>query len=205
MSNIKAAIEQLRTGGMIIIQDDASRENEGDLVCVADACSATNINFMTTHGRGLICLALPYVKVEELQLPMQPVRGNNKFQTPFTVSIDAADNITTGISAAERALTIRTASATDCQISDLATPGHVFPLRAHPDGVLGRSGHTEASIAIMELAGLANSAVICEIMNIDGTMARDEDLQVFAARYQLPFITIEDIKLEFIKLSRMTV
>ena len=194
MNKMQQAIDKLIAGGIIIIQDDKSRENEGDLVCSAAHCSAENINFITQYARGVVCLALSYVKVQSLQLAMQPRRGANMFQTPFTVSIDAAKGITTGVSAAERALTIRTAAAENCRVEDLATPGHIFPLRAHPEGLVARSGHTEASIAIMELAGLSASAVVCEIMNLDGSMSRTVDLEKFSLEHDLPMVTVAEIK-----------
>jgi 3,4-dihydroxy 2-butanone 4-phosphate synthase/GTP cyclohydrolase II len=194
VNKVQQAIEKLKSGGIVIIQDSKSRENEGDLVCSAVNCSAENINFITKYARGVVCLALPYEKVQSLSLEMQPRRGDNLFQTPFTVSIDAAKGITTGVSAKERALTIKTAAAENCKIEDLATPGHVFPLRAHPDGLVARSGHTEASIAIMELAGLSASAVVCEIMNEDGSMSRTDDLEKFALKHNIPVVTVEEIK-----------
>jgi len=193
-NKIDLACQCLVQGGLVIIQDDASRENEGDLVCFAKNCTASNINFMITHGKGLICLPLPYDKVDQLNLPMQFVSGVNKFQTPFTVSIDASFGITTGISAHDRALTIRVATADNVSCADLSTPGHIFPLRSHKDGLLGRNGHTEASLALMELAGLDSCAVICEILNEDGTMARTADLLTLSTKFNLPFLTIAEIK-----------
>ena len=197
MSDISLAIKQLVSGGCIIIRDDQHRENEGDLVCAAYNCSAENINFMAVHGRGMICMPLSFDKVNQLELTLQPKRGSGLFQTAFTTSIDAAVGVTTGISAHERALTIRTAAKQDCLPEELATPGHVFPLRANKNGLLARKGHTEASLAIMQLAKLPDSAVVCEILNIDGSMARHDDLLLLADKFKLPFVSIEAIESAF--------
>jgi 3,4-dihydroxy 2-butanone 4-phosphate synthase / GTP cyclohydrolase II len=192
-STIENACKALQSNKMVIIQDDADRENEGDFVCHGATCSTEMVNFMAQFGRGLICLALPAEHIDQLQLPLQPVRGTSNFHSPFTVSIDAAFDVTTGISCHERAHTIRTAARSDCQPSELLTPGHIFPLRAHPKGLQARQGHTEASLALMQLAGLSLNAVICEILNSDGAPARGPDLKIFSETHLIPFVNIEQI------------
>ena len=198
MLNLNQAIKQLQSGGLVIIQDDKDRENEGDLVCNALLCSAENINFMISHGKGMVCLAMPYKKIQSLALNLQTKRGNNPFDSAFTDSIDAATGITTGISASDRAITIRTAAAEDCQPHALCTPGHIFPLQAHPEGLVKRQGHTEASVALMQLANLSESAVICEVLKKDGTMARTEALNVLSEQFSIPLLSIREIKHAFL-------
>jgi len=191
--SIERAIEHIRQGKMIILVDDEDRENEGDLALAAEHVSPEAINFMSKHGRGLVCLALTAERVEELGLPMMVERNTAPFQTAFTVSIEAKRGVTTGISAADRATTILTAIHPDTKPGDLARPGHVFPLRARPGGVLVRAGQTEGSVDLARLAGLIPSAVICEIMKDDGTMARVPDLAEFASRWGLCLVTIKDL------------
>ena len=190
---ISEALEDIRTGRCIILVDDEDRENEGDLVLAAELVTPDAINFMAKFGRGLICLALTPERVDELKLPPQAQENTATFGTAFTVSIDAAKDITTGISAADRATTIKLAVNPDAKAHDFARPGHVFPLKAHKGGVLRRAGQTEGSVDLAKLAGLSPAAVICEIMNDDGTMARVPHLLDFAKQHQLKIITVKDL------------
>ena len=193
LSTIEAAAEDIRDGKMIVIVDDEDRENEGDLVCAAEKVTPEIVNFMITHARGLICLPLTEERCDELNLPMQTSENTSGFGTAFTVSIEAKEGVTTGISAADRAKTILTAVNIDTKPFDLARPGHIFPLRAKRGGVLVRVGQTEASVDIARIAGLNPSAVICEIMNEDGTMARLPELEFFAAKHDLKIISVADL------------
>jgi 3,4-dihydroxy 2-butanone 4-phosphate synthase / GTP cyclohydrolase II len=188
-------LEDIRAGRMVILVDDESRENEGDLILPADFVTPQAINFMAKEARGLICLALTGQQIEKLQLPMmaQDERNGSPNKTAFTVSIEAASGVSTGISAADRAHTVRVAANPAAQASDVIIPGHIFPIRARDGGVLKRAGHTEASVDLCRLAGLNPSAVICEIMNEDGTMARWSDLKVFAEKFQIKIGSIEDL------------
>jgi len=188
-------IEDIRMGKMVILVDDEDRENEGDIVCAADFITPTMINFMASDARGLICLALSREQVERLQLPLM-VRDDENYtpnKTAFTVSIEASSGVSTGISAADRAHTIRVASHRNAKPSDIHTPGHVFPIKAQDGGVLKRAGHTEGSVDLARLAGHSSAAVICEVMNIDGTMARVPDLRAFAEKHGLKIGTIVDL------------
>jgi 3,4-dihydroxy 2-butanone 4-phosphate synthase/GTP cyclohydrolase II len=178
-ASIEAAAEDLRHGRLCIIVDDEDRENEGDLVCAAELVTPEIVNFMATHARGLICMPLTEKRCDELNLTMQVADNTSGFSTAFTVSIEARKGVTTGISAFDRAHTIRTAVNPQTRPQDLARPGHVFPLRARNGGVLVRPGQTEASVDLARIAGLSPAAVICEIMNADGTMARLPELRVF--------------------------
>jgi len=189
-NTIEDAIRDIKKGRFIILVDDEDRENEGDLVIAADKVTPQAINFMAKHARGLICLALTPERVEELQLPQQAVENTAAFGTAFTVSIDARKDITTGISAADRATTIHVAVDPRSKPTDLARPGHVFPLKAQQGGVLKRAGQTEGSVDLAKLAGLTPAGVICEIMNEDGTMARVPELTKFAKAHKLRMITI---------------
>jgi len=193
VSSIAAAIEDIKQGRMVILVDDEDRENEGDLTLAAEAATPENINFMAKYGRGLICLTLTPEKCEALGLrPM--VRDNTSpFETAFTVSIEAKRGVTTGISAADRAHTILTAVADTASAADLVSPGHIFPLRARPGGVLVRTGQTEGSVDLARLAGLKPAGVICEIMNDDGTMARMPELKKFAKEHGIKICTIADL------------
>ena len=188
---IDQAVKEIKRGQFVILVDDEDRENEGDLVMAAEKVTPQTINFMARHARGLICLALTPDRVEQLQLPQQAPENTATFGTAFTVSIDAKRDITTGISAADRATTIRVAIDPKTKPADLARPGHVFPLKAHKGGVLKRAGQTEGSVDLAKLAGLAPAAVICEIMNEDGTMARVPELTKFAKRHRLKMVTIK--------------
>lgn len=191
--SIPEAVDDVANGRFIILVDDEDRENEGDLVVAAEKVTPQAINFMAKNARGLICLALDPQRVEELQLPPQTAENTATFGTAFTVSIDARRGITTGISASDRATTIRTAIGPKCKPADLARPGHVFPLKAHKGGVLKRAGQTEGSVDLARLAGLQPGAVICEIMNDDGTMARVPELMEFARQHDIKIVTIKDL------------
>ncbi|MGZ3650577.1 MAG: bifunctional 3,4-dihydroxy-2-butanone-4-phosphate synthase/GTP cyclohydrolase II [Bdellovibrionota bacterium] len=193
MSTIQRALEQLKNGRMIVLVDDEDRENEGDLVLAAEFATPESVNFIARHGRGLICLALEAARVDELRLPMMAPLNRSPRQTAFTVSIEAREGISTGISAADRAHTIRVASDPLKSANDIVSPGHIFPLRAVDGGVLVRAGHTEGSVDLCRLAGLRSAAVICEIMNEDGTMSRMPDLEKFAAEHDLPILTIKEL------------
>jgi len=193
LSTIEEALDDIRKGKMIILVDDEDRENEGDLTMAAEKVTPEAINFMAKYGRGLICLTLTEERLNELRLPMMVSDNTSRFQTAFTVSIDARRGVTTGISAADRATTILTAIADHAKPEDLVSPGHIFPLRARNGGVLVRTGQTEGSVDLARLAGLKPFGVICEIMNEDGTMARMPDLQIFAERHGLKIITIADL------------
>lgn len=192
-SPIEEIIEEARNGRMFILVDDEDRENEGDLVIPAQMATPEAINFMAKYGRGLICLALSRERVEQLRLPLMPQQNASRLQTAFTVSIEARDGVTTGISAPDRARTIAIAIDASKGPDDIVTPGHVFPLMARDGGVLVRTGHTEAAVDIARLAGLNPSGVICEIMNDDGTMARRAELVSFAQRHGLKIATIADL------------
>lgn len=193
IANIKEVIEDLRQGKMIILVDDESRENEGDLTIAAEKVTPEAINFMAKYGRGLICLALSPEIVERLKLTPMAYDNRSPYNTAFTVSIEARQGVTTGISAADRAHTILTAVADDAKPDDLIQPGHVFPLRARRGGVLFRSGQTEGSVDLACIAGLKSAAVICEVMNDDGTMARMPDLEKFTKEHDLKIATVADI------------
>jgi len=193
LSTIEAAAEDIREGKMIIIVDDEDRENEGDLVCAAQKVTPEIINFMAVHGRGLICMPLTEERCDELHLYPQTTHNTSSMGTAFTTSIEAREGVTTGISAADRAKTILTAVADGAKPSDLARPGHVFPLRAKTGGVLVRVGQTEASVDIARIAGLKPAAVICEIMNDDGTMARMPELERFAEKHDIKIVSVAEL------------
>jgi 3,4-dihydroxy 2-butanone 4-phosphate synthase/GTP cyclohydrolase II len=193
ISNIKGALEDLKQGKMIILVDDEDRENEGDLTIAAEKVTPEAINFMAKHARGLICLSLHPDIVERLNLPLMVQDNKSRFQTAFTVSIEAKNGVTTGISAADRAHTILTAVADDAKPDDLVQPGHLFPLRSRRGGVLFRTGQTEGSVDLARLAGMKPAGVICEVMNEDGTMARRPDLDQFAKKHGLRIVTVADI------------
>jgi len=186
-------IAELRAGRIVILVDEEDRENEGDLVMAAEFVTPEAINFMVTHGRGLVCLTLTEERCRQLDLPLMASRNGTRFGTNFTVSIEAAEGVETGISAADRARTIRVAVARDARPADLVQPGHIFPVRAVPGGVLMRAGHTEAGCDLTAMAGLTPAAVICEILKPDGTMARLPDLVTFAREHGLKIGTIADL------------
>jgi 3,4-dihydroxy 2-butanone 4-phosphate synthase/GTP cyclohydrolase II len=192
-NSVEEAIEEIRQGRIIIVVDDEDRENEGDLTVAAAKVTPETINFMARHGRGLICLAMMGERLDDLHIPMMVGENTSKFGTAFTVSIEARHGVTTGISAADRATTILTAINPRTLPSDLARPGHVFPLRARSGGVLMRAGQTEASVDLARLAGLYPAGVICEVMNEDGTMARVPELMLVARRHDLKIVTVADI------------
>ncbi len=193
LATIEEAIDDIRRGRMVILMDDKDRENEGDLCMAAEKVTPEAINFMATHGRGLICLPLTEERVRHLGIAMMVSDNTSPFGTAFTVSIDSASGITTGISAADRAKTILDAIADDAKPQDLVTPGHIFPLRARNGGVLVRAGQTEGSVDLARLAGLKPAGVICEIMKDDGTMARQPDLMRFAKKHKLKVVTNADL------------
>jgi len=193
LNTIEEAAADIAAGKMIIIVDDEDRENEGDLVCAAEKTTPEIVNFMITHARGLICLPLTEERCDELQLPPQTAENTSSMGTAFTISIEARTGVTTGISAADRARTILTAVNPDSKPSDLARPGHIFPLRAKRGGVLVRVGQTEASVDIARIAGCYPAGVVCEIMNDDGTMARMPELEVFAEKHDLKIISVADL------------
>ncbi len=193
ISSTEEIIEDARNGRMFILVDHEDRENEGDLVIPAQMCTPNAINFMATHGRGLICLSMPAARVDALGLPLMSAKNSSRHETAFTMSIEAREGVTTGISAADRALTVSVAIDPTKGPQDIATPGHIFPLRARDGGVLVRAGHTEAAVDVSRLAGLNPSGVICEIMNDDGTMARLPDLITFAQKHGLKIGTISDL------------
>jgi len=192
-NTIQEAVEDLKQGKMIILVDDANRENEGDITLAAEMVTPETINFMLTHARGIICLSIDAERAEALDLyPMVPNNTSN-FQTPFTVSIDAREGITTGVSSKDRAATILTAISDKAKASDLVRPGHIFPLKAQRGGVLVRTGHTEGAVDLMRIAGVKPASVICEIMTEDGNMAKLPDLKKFAEKHHLKICTIADI------------
>jgi len=202
-SSIKEIIKDAKKGKMFIVVDNKDRENEGDLVVPASKVNSKKINFMAKHGRGLICLALTQQKVKKLKLPLMSSINKSRTQTAFTISIEAKRGVTTGISAHDRAKTIKVAIQPNSSKKDIVSPGHVFPLIAKNGGVLERAGHTEASVDISKLAKLNPSAVICEVMNEDGTMARYKDLIPFAKKHRLKIAKIEDLISHRLKNERL--
>jgi len=192
-ATIEEILEDYKQGKMIILMDDEDRENEGDLIIPAATCTKEDINFMATHGRGLICLTLTQERCKQLNLPLMVAQNNDVNGTNFTVSIEAVEGVTTGISAADRAKTVLDAVAKDATAADIVQPGHIFPLMAQPGGVLIRAGHTEAGCDLARLAGYEPASVIVEILNEDGTMARRDDLEVFAKKHDIRWGTIEDL------------
>ena len=192
-NTVEEALADLRAGKIILVTDDPDRENEGDFICAAQFATTENINFMATHGKGLICMPMSAEFVEKLQIPQMVSKNTDNHETAFTVSIDAA-NTTTGISAAERSVTAMACVAEDAKPSDFRRPGHMFPLLAKPNGVLEREGHTEATVDLCRLAGLKACGLCCEIMREDGTMMRTPELMELAKRFGLTFITIKDLQ-----------
>jgi 3,4-dihydroxy 2-butanone 4-phosphate synthase/GTP cyclohydrolase II len=191
--SVEQALENVKAGRLIIIVDDEDRENEGDLMVAAEKITPEIINFMTRHGRGLICLPLTHQRMGELDLPLMVSENTARFQTAFTVSIDATEGVTTGISAYDRAKTVLAAIDPKTRPADLARPGHVFPLQAREGGVLARAGQTEASVDLARMAGMTPAGVICEIMNEDGTMSHMPQLEEFGKAFDIPILTIADI------------
>ncbi|OAN14321.1 3,4-dihydroxy-2-butanone-4-phosphate synthase [Photobacterium jeanii] len=193
LSSAKEIIDDIRQGKLVILMDDEDRENEGDLIIAAEKVTPEAINFMATYGRGLICLTLTQKRCQQLNLPLMVQENTEQFSTNFTVSIEAAEGVTTGISAADRSRTVQAAVAENATAADIVMPGHIFPLMAQPGGVLTRAGHTEAGCDVARLAGLEPSSVIVEILNEDGTMARRPQLEVFAEKHGLKLGTIADL------------
>jgi 3,4-dihydroxy 2-butanone 4-phosphate synthase/GTP cyclohydrolase II len=192
-ASVETALGHIAEGRMVVLVDDEDRENEGDIVVAAEHCRADHVNFMCTHGRGLVCLALTPERVAALRLPMMVPTDSGHMGTAFTVSIEARRGVSTGISASDRAHTIQVAVDPRAGAEDIVSPGHVFPLRAQAGGVLVRSGHTEGAVDLARLAGLRPAGVICEIMRDDGEMARMDDLEPFARRHELPILTIASL------------
>ncbi|MDF1646398.1 MAG: 3,4-dihydroxy-2-butanone-4-phosphate synthase [Legionellaceae bacterium] len=192
-ASVEEALTRLRAGQMVILTDDESRENEGDLVVSAEHITPESINFMTLFGRGLICLPMADHLIDKLDLPMMTHRNRSPYGTGFTVSIEAASGVSTGISASDRAHTIQVAIADDTKAEDIISPGHMFPLRARAGGVFERQGQTEGSVDLMKLAGLKPAAVICEIINDDGTMSRRDDLLAFSEQHDIPLVSVRDV------------
>lgn len=192
-ATVEEAIEQIRSGGMVVVTDDVDRENEGDLVIAADAASVEQVAFMVRHGTGIVCVALQGARLDQLQLPLMTQNGTEAMGTAFTVSVDARVGATTGVSASDRLATIEALIAADTAPEDLRRPGHVFPLRGRPGGVLERAGHTEAAVDLARLAGRYPAGVICEIVAEDGEMSHGEVLLEFAAEHDLPVIAVADL------------
>src|ERR687895_47951 len=192
-STIEEALEEIRRGRMVVVCDGEDRENEGDLVLAAQFATPEAINFMAKEARGLVCLALTPERCDELELKLMPAKNEAPLKTAFTVTIEAAEGVTTGISAHDRARTVQVAIDPHSTAADLSVPGHIFPLRAKAGAALGRPGHTEASVALARLAGLIPAGVICEIMNPDGTMARMPQLKRFARKHKLKIISVADL------------
>jgi GTP cyclohydrolase II (EC 3.5.4.25)/3,4-dihydroxy-2-butanone 4-phosphate synthase (EC 4.1.2.-) len=204
ISSAQEIIDDIRQGKMVVLMDDEDRENEGDLIIAAEAVTPEAINFMATHGRGLICLTLTQQRCQQLGLPLMVSDNNAQFSTAFTVSIEAAEGVTTGISAADRARTVQAAVTPDAKAADLVQPGHVFPLMAQEGGVLTRAGHTEAGCDLARLGGYSPASVIVEILNEDGTMARRPDLEVFCDKHGIKLGTIADL-IEYRNLNETTI
>lgn len=193
LNTAEELIEDIRAGKMVILMDDEDRENEGDIIVASECVTAEHINFMARFARGLICMPMTRERCETLRLPLMAPRNGSGFGTKFTVSIEAAEGVTTGISAADRARTVQAAIAKNAIAEDIVSPGHIFPLMAQPGGVLARAGHTEAACDLARMAGFEPSGVICEIMNDDGTMARRPELELFAEQHGLKIGTIADL------------
>ncbi len=192
-TRVITALEALRQGRGVLLVDDENRENEGDLIFAAESINPDQMAMLIRECSGIVCLCLTDEAVRQLKLPMMVKDNNSRNNTAFTVSIEAKEGVTTGVSAADRVTTIRTAIAADCQPDQLARPGHVFPLRAQPGGVLSRRGHTEGTVDLMRLAGLRPAGVLCELTNVDGSMARLPEIVAFAERHQMPVLSIEDL------------
>ncbi|MGR8924385.1 3,4-dihydroxy-2-butanone-4-phosphate synthase [Rhizobium leguminosarum] len=193
IARIEDAISAIASGQMVVVVDDQNRENEGDIVVAADAVTPETIAFMMTHARGLVCIAMEGERLDALDIPLMVPNNTESHKTAFTVSVDYLKGTTTGISAADRAATVRALVDDRAKPDEFARPGHIFPLRANPRGVLGRPGHTEAAVDLARLAGRVPAGVICEVANDDGTMSRLPELTLFAERHNLPLVTIEDL------------
>ncbi|WP_029870787.1 3,4-dihydroxy-2-butanone-4-phosphate synthase [Rhizobium leguminosarum] len=193
IARIEDAISAIASGKMVVVVDDQNRENEGDIVVAADAVTPETIAFMMNHARGLVCIAMEGERLDALDIPLMVPNNTESHKTAFTVSVDYLKGTTTGISAADRAATVRALVDDRTKPDEFARPGHIFPLRANPRGVLGRPGHTEAAVDLTRLAGRIPAGVICEVANDDGTMSRLPELTLFAERHNLPLVTIEDL------------
>ncbi|MBY5801299.1 3,4-dihydroxy-2-butanone-4-phosphate synthase [Rhizobium leguminosarum] len=193
IATIEDAISAIASGKMVVVVDDQNRENEGDIVVAADAVTPETIAFMMTHARGLVCIAMEGERLDALDIPLMVPNNTESHKTAFTVSVDYLKGTSTGISAADRAATVRALVDDRAKADEFARPGHIFPLRANPRGVLGRPGHTEAAVDLARLAGRIPAGVICEVANDDGTMSRLPELTLFAERHNLPLVTIEDL------------
>ncbi|MGM5055398.1 3,4-dihydroxy-2-butanone-4-phosphate synthase [Rhizobium sp. 814_E9_N1_1] len=193
IATIEDAISAIASGKMVVVVDDQNRENEGDIVVAADAVTPETIAFMMTHARGLVCIAMEGERLDALDIPLMVPNNTESHKTAFTVSVDYLKGTTTGISAADRAATVRALVDDRAKPDEFARPGHIFPLRANPRGVLGRPGHTEAAVDLARLAARVPAGVICEVANDDGTMSRLPELTLFAERHNLPLVTIEDL------------
>ncbi|MFP1836100.1 3,4-dihydroxy-2-butanone-4-phosphate synthase [Lonsdalea quercina] len=190
---VERALEALRQGRGVMVLDDENRENEGDMIFSAEHMTVQQMALTIRHGSGIVCLCLTEERRQKLELPMMVEHNSSHYQTAFTVTIEAAEGVTTGVSAADRLTTVRAATADDARASDLNRPGHVFPLRAQPGGVLVRGGHTEATVDLMTLAGLKPFGVLCELTNDDGSMARAAEVIAFGQQHDMPVLTIEDL------------
>ncbi|MCO4313481.1 3,4-dihydroxy-2-butanone-4-phosphate synthase [Pectobacterium versatile] len=190
---VERALDALRHGRGVLVLDDEDRENEGDMIFSAENMTVEQMALTIRHGSGIVCLCLTEERRQQLELPMMVEKNSSHYQTAFTVTIEAAEGVTTGVSAADRLTTIRAAIADNAKSSDLNRPGHVFPLRAQPGGVLTRGGHTEATVDLMTLAGLKPSGVLCELTNDDGSMAHAPEVITFAKQHDMPVLTIEDL------------
>lgn len=192
-SRMETCLESLKSGNGVIVTDDERRENEGDLIFPAESLTNEQMAILIRECSGIVCLCLKEDKVNKLNLPMMVENNTSAYKTAFTISIEAAEGVTTGVSAADRVTTVKKAIASDASPEDICSPGHVFPLKARKGGVLERAGHTEATVDLMSLAGLKPCGVLCEITNPDGTMARLPELEVFSERYEIPMVTVQDI------------
>ncbi|MCL6407387.1 3,4-dihydroxy-2-butanone-4-phosphate synthase [Dickeya dadantii] len=193
VERVERALDALRHGRGVMVLDDENRENEGDMIFPAETMTVEQMALTIRHGSGIVCLCLTEERRQKLELPMMVENNSSHFQTAFTVTIEAAEGVTTGVSAADRLTTIRVATADDARPSDLNRPGHVFPLRAQPGGVLARGGHTEATVDLMRLAGFKPFGVLCELTNDDGSMAHAPEVIAFAKQHAMPVLTIEDL------------
>ncbi|EFE96517.1 3,4-dihydroxy-2-butanone-4-phosphate synthase [Serratia odorifera] len=193
VERVERALDALRNGRGVMVLDDENRENEGDMIFAAETMTVEQMALTIRHGSGIVCLCLTEERRQQLELPMMVTNNSSQFQTAFTVTIEAAQGVTTGVSAADRLTTIRAAIADNAKPSDLNRPGHVFPLRAQPGGVLSRRGHTEATIDMVALAGFKPAGVLCELTNDDGTMAHAPEVIAFAKQHEMPVLTIEDL------------
>jgi 3,4-dihydroxy 2-butanone 4-phosphate synthase len=202
---VESALQALRQGRGVLVTDNENRENEGDLIFAAQTLTPSQMAMLIRECSGIVCLCLPDEKVRTLDLPPMVGQNSSRYQTAFTVSIEAATGVTTGVSAADRVRTVQAAIADDARPEDLHRPGHIFPLRARPGGVLEREGHTEATVDLMRLAGLKPYGVLCELTNEDGTMARMPQIQEFGRRHDLPVVTIDDLKEYILDAARAAV